>query len=81
MTEWCKPFIPKGHVRMRYPGNDPENGPAYPQRWNGTAWECAGHDYKTYTEPECNELGHPTGPGVFRYVACAHCGDYKGSAS
>lgn len=33
-------------IKMRYPGGDPENGPAFPQRWNGDQWECAEHKFK-----------------------------------
>jgi hypothetical protein len=32
-----------GAVKMRYPGGDPENGPAYMQQWTGTEWQCLHH--------------------------------------
>lgn len=32
-----------GAKRMRYPGNDPENGPAYMQQWTGAEWICFVH--------------------------------------
>ena len=32
-----------GAVKMRYPSGDPENGPAYMQRWDGENWSCAWH--------------------------------------
>jgi nitrite reductase/ring-hydroxylating ferredoxin subunit len=32
-----------GAVKMRYPSGDPENGPAYMQRWDGKEWSCAWH--------------------------------------
>jgi len=32
-----------GAVKMRYPGGDPENGPAYMQQWTGEVWQCLVH--------------------------------------
>ncbi len=41
-------LTPIGTIRTRYPGNDPENGSAYPQRWNGVEWVCASHRFRAY---------------------------------
>jgi ribosomal protein S27E len=49
-----------GAVKMRYPGNDPENGPAYLQRWDGENWDCAWHKPEYSFET--------------RDVHCKHCG-------
>lgn len=63
--------MPKiGDVVMRYPGGDPENGPAYRQRWNGKQWECAKHDFIL-----CEEVDEETGVD-YSYTACKHCGGY-----
>lgn len=52
---------------MRYPGGDPENGPAYRQRWSGTRWECVEH------KPICDQ------PDEDPY--CVRCGEYIRSQS
>jgi hypothetical protein len=58
-------MILRGTKRMRYPGNDPENGPAYLQEWNGAEWICAEHRW-SYDEADhmdwCSKCGvwrHP----------------------
>jgi hypothetical protein len=61
-----------GLVRMRYPGGDPENGPAYPQRWTGSQWECAKHDWRECENFEDSETGE-----VAKFTACARCGEYE----
>jgi len=55
---------------MRYPGNDPENGPAYPQVFDGTDWHCAKHEFHDYTDYD-HETGEP-----FVATQCRHCGEY-----
>jgi DNA-directed RNA polymerase subunit RPC12/RpoP len=49
-----------GAKRMRYPDNDPENGPAYMQQWTGTEWQCLHHkpeyDYED-TAVYCKNCG------------------------
>lgn len=52
-----------GQVKTRYPGNDPENGPAFPQRWNGKTWECAFHKW----------VDDPDSGGE----QCRRCGSYR----
>lgn len=32
-----------GAIKLRYPGGDPENGPAYMQQWTGEVWQCLVH--------------------------------------
>lgn len=56
-----------GTVRMRYPGNDPENGPAFPHRWDGQRWVCAEH--KWVEEGDSYEV----------WSCCRRCGEYKRS--
>jgi hypothetical protein len=56
---------------MRYPGNDPENGPAYPQTFENGEWRCAGHEFREYTD--CD---HETGE-EFTVTQCRHCGEYQ----
>ena len=65
-----------GETKMRYPGNDPENGPAYRQRWNGTGWECAEHRWEKFEEPIIDDDGNATGE-VFEEVVCSRCGAPK----
>jgi hypothetical protein len=48
-----------GAVKMRYPDGDPENGPAYMQRWDGNEWSCAWH------KPEYDY--------EMKEVYCKHC--------
>lgn len=59
-----------GEIAMRYPGGDPENGPAYRQRWTGARWVCAGHQFIL-----CEEMDPETGD-EFTYTACKFCGNY-----
>lgn len=51
-----------GAKKMRYPGGDPENGPAYMQWCDGKSWQCYAHKptYDRYTET----------------VTCGQCGIY-----
>lgn len=65
-------------TKMRYPGGDPENGPAYLQKFDGHSgcWSCAEHDYRLYEEDEIDDDGEPTGE-TWPVIACRHCGDVK----
>lgn len=56
---------------LRYPNNDPENGPAYYQRFDGVEWSCAGHSYTEYT---CHD---PETGYEYNVTACCYCGEYK----
>jgi len=58
-------------LRMRYPGGDPENGSAYMQKFDGTKWICAGHEFRDYNDcdPETGE--------EFVVTSCRFCGEYK----
>lgn len=62
-------LLPVGWTGLRYPGGDPENGPAYRQRWTGSEWVCAGHEWEEHWPGE-NESG----------VVCKHCYARKGEA-
>ena len=65
----------EGTTRMRYPGNDPENGPAYLQRFTGGQWTCAGHRFHKY---ECDDIDDETGmPNgkTYEAVSCRYCGE------
>ena len=64
----------KDEIRMRYPAGDPENGPAYPQRWTGSEWVCAGHSWKDYEEDDIDEDWVPTGKSI-TVTACRFCGE------
>jgi hypothetical protein len=55
---------------MRYPGNDPENGPAYLQVFDGVDWHCAAHKFHDYTDYDTK-----TGE-AFVFTACCHCGEW-----
>ena len=49
-----------GAKRMRYPDNDPENGPAYMQQWTGEEWVCLHHKAVWNSEDriaECKNCG------------------------
>lgn len=61
-------MIEPGTVRMRYPGGDPENGPAYKQRWTGEQWECAEHKWVCYPIDE---------KGIELIEECEKCGTPK----
>jgi len=55
---------------MRYPNNDPENGPAYPQVFDGKEWHCAKHEFRDY-------IDHDPGNGEeFVVTQCYRCGEY-----
>ena len=60
---------------MRYPGNDPENGPAYLQVFDGAEWHCAEHKFVTGIDhdPETGE--------EFEVTHCVHCGDWPSDHS
>lgn len=66
-------MLDKGTVKMRYPGNDPENGPAYKQTWDGEKWTCAEHKYRQQVFGFCKEddAGHG---GVCVGFFCKFCG-------
>lgn len=61
-----------GTIVRRYPGGDPENGPSYLQRWTGSGWECAGHDYQSHVEPDPEDMK------AYLVTQCRYCGDYQG---
>lgn len=44
-----------GDVAMRYPGGDPEDGPAYPQRFTASGWECMEHKFRRGLCIYCSE--------------------------
>jgi hypothetical protein len=60
-----------GTIKMRYPGNDPENGPAYPQKWDGQQWGCVKHRFVVTSFDADDE-----GPAE-SWEACATCGHVK----
>lgn len=65
-----------GTIAQRYPAGDPENGPAYLQRWNGQEWECAAHKFHCYREEDIDDMGNPNGI-MYTIEACIFCGWMK----
>lgn len=66
-----------GETKMRYPGNNPEDGPAYLQRWTGLIWECDVHHFKAFEEQDIDDAtGLPTG-GKYTITACVNCGTLR----
>lgn len=68
-----------GQTKLRYPGGDPENGPAYLQKFNGRVWVCAAHDFREDSDDELDDEGRPTG-ATYTFTACRHCGELGGSS-
>jgi hypothetical protein len=65
--------LPPG-FRRTYPGNDPENGPAYLQRWTGVLWICAEHRWPSQASVrEADE--EFTEEWMDSYPHCQRCGD------
>jgi len=57
-------------TRMRYPGGDPENGPAYLQKFVRGEWKCARHQFRDDVEYD------PETGDEFVSIRCRHCGEY-----
>lgn len=45
MSKAIRQGLPIGWQGLRYPGGDPENGPAYLQRWTGEQFICVEHKW------------------------------------
>lgn len=63
--------IQLGDAKMRYPGGDPENGPAYLQVFDGVNWHCASHRFEEYKD--CD----PETGIEFTFTCCRLCGEYS----
>lgn len=63
-----------GEVKMRYPNNDPGDGPAYLQKWDGKEWCCANHKFKLQEFDDIDDDGRPNGK-TYTQMQCVYCGE------